>query len=309
MTIEAVMPAQADLERAIQHTVVYADIFNYPLKTTEIQRYLIGVPASLDEVQQALSRFTRLAALSHADGFVSLPNRNSIIELRHRRSQEAERLWQHARYYGQLIGSLPFVRMVAVTGSLAVDNADANADIDYMIVTRPGRLWLCRLFVVAVVKWAQTQGINLCPNYFVSENRLVIEQRNLFTAREIAQMVPITGFSVYSKFRALNDWTADYVPNALSFPPQRTVEQETSLSIVKKAAEFVLSTPLGRWLDGWEMNRKIRKLMEQGGSLEEVDFSPDTCKGHFDEHQRRILDAFDERIRQMPFLVEQASAE
>lgn len=304
------MPAaQADLERAIQHTVAYADIFNYPLKTTEIQRYLIGVPASLDEVQQALGRSTRRAALSHTDGFVSLPNRKSIIELRHCRAQAAEQLWHHARYYGRLIGSLPFVRMVAVTGSLAVDNADANADIDYMIVTEPGRLWLCRLFVVAMVKWAQTQGVTLCPNYFVSEHRLVIEQRNLFTAREIVQMVPITGFFVYSKFRVLNAWTSDYVPNAASFPPDRTVEHEPSQHIVQKAAEVVLNTPIGDWLDRWEMRRKIRKLTEQGRSLEEVDFSPDTCKGHFDEHQKRILDAFDERIRRLEPVLVQTSAD
>lgn len=303
------MPVLSDVEQAVYHTVAYADIFNYPLRTTELQRYLIGVQASLDEVYEAVGKSTRKASLLETDGYISLPNRRSIIDVRRRRAIAAQQLWTHARYYGLLIGNLPFVRMVAVTGSLAVDNAEVDADIDYMIVTEPGRLWLCRLFVIAIVKWARHQGVALCPNYFVSENVLRVEQRNLFTAHEIVQMVPLTGFAVYDQIRRQNQWTDEYVPNALGFPPERTIRHKTNRPFAQRTAEIILRSPLGGWLDRWEMRRKIRKLMEQGGSLEEVDFSPDTCKGHFDAHQKRILNAYHQRIRRLEPVYEPASAD
>jgi len=54
--------------------------------------------------------------------------------------QAAAGIWPKAVGYGQAIARLPFVQMVAVTGALAMDNADAGDDLDYFIVTESDRL-------------------------------------------------------------------------------------------------------------------------------------------------------------------------
>ncbi|HRF97333.1 MAG TPA: hypothetical protein PLZ51_19125, partial [Aggregatilineales bacterium] len=72
-------------------------------------------------------------------------------------------------------------------------------DIDLLIITAPKRLWLCRLLVIGIVKRGiKRDGITLCPNYFVTTNAMTITDRNPFTARELAQMVPLVGFDLYN---------------------------------------------------------------------------------------------------------------
>jgi len=74
-----------------------------------------------------------------------------LSELRKRRAEVAARLWPEAIRCGRSVGRVPFV-MVAVTGALAMDNVDEGADLDYLIVTEPGRVWLCRLLIVQLVR-------------------------------------------------------------------------------------------------------------------------------------------------------------
>jgi len=182
-------PARAALEQAIVQAVAYADVFDYPLTVDEIHRYLIGVPASRGAVRSALTT-SRLVpdVLSRSGRYFTLAGHESAVDTRRRRAAVAADYWRRAVRYGHLIGSLPFVRMVAVTGALAMDNI-ADGDIDYLVITEPGRLWLCRALVVGLVRTAAFRGTELCPNYFLSEQALVLSERNLFTAHEVAHLI------------------------------------------------------------------------------------------------------------------------
>lgn len=293
--------ALTELETAILHTVAYADVFDYPLTPAEIHRYL-ETPASLPGVRQAISNgLAAMGRLDFRDGFASLPGRGHIVEIRRRRSERASRLWQRALAYGQLLAALPFVRMVALTGSLAMDNADDNSDLDYFLITAPDRLWLCRALAIGVVRWAARRGDSVCPNYFLSERALVISDHNLFVARELAQMVPLHGLGVYRQLRQINAWSADFLPNADGPPPQaaRLGRGERNAAVIRPfrgAAEALLRTGIGARLDRWEMERKIEKFQKRYPNQTEAAFAPDWCKGHFEGHSQRILAAFSERL-------------
>jgi hypothetical protein len=67
-----------------------------------------------------------------------------------------------------------------------------------------------------------------------------------------------------------------------------------------------LGTPLGTALEQWERQRKIARFSQQqrgardngaGNEEAEAQFSADWCKGHFEGHANRILDAYQERLR------------
>lgn len=292
---------QAEIEQAIVNTVSYVDAFDYPLTAGEIHRYLVGLPLSPQKVQQALGHGPLVPdRLGHSGNFYMLPGREEVADLRRQRQAVADRLWPEAARYGALIARAPFARMVAVTGSLAVNNV-THEDIDYLIVTANDRLWVCRAFVILIVRWAARRGLELCPNYFLTERALRFAQQNLYTAHEVAQMVPLYGRTVYETLRRVNAWTYRYLPNA-SGPPALTPGPwplPPAPFAGRAILEAALHTGAGRWLDQWEMGRKTRKFRKayagQAFSLLEASFSPDSCKGHFNLHQQRAMRAYELR--------------
>ena len=268
------------------HTVRYADIFDYPLTAAEIHRYL-GLSATLETVQNALP-----GPLVRSAAYYTLPGRDSLVNVRQRRQQIASARWPQALHYGRLIARLPFVRMVAVTGSLAMDNVEASADLDYLIVTAPGRLWLCRLLILLLGRFAALQGAQICPNYLVTQNALDFSPQNLYAAHELTQMVPLAGMDVYRQIRAANPWADEFLPNA-GGPPQRRLNlpQPESVATGGTWLEGLLRVRPVDWLEAWEMTRKIRKLRRQNGENPEASFSADCCKGHTQRHGQKTLEA------------------
>jgi hypothetical protein len=289
------------LETGILRTVAYADVFDFPLTAAEIHRYLIGIAATQTEVNAALHDGPLIPAhLEHHGIFYVLPTRDALINLRAQRHQSAEALWPVARKYAQIIARLPFVRMIAITGALAVDNPKDADDIDYLIITESGRLWLCRALVIGVVKLAQRRGDVLCPNFFLSERALHIGDQDLFSAHELAQMIPVAGDESYQRMMQANRWMLDYLPNT-NGQAHRFEMLPVDQSVVKSLLEALMRTPLGAVIEGWEMRRKIAKLSQRLGDVQthEVVFSADRCQGHFDRHGEQTMSAYFLRLTQM----------
>lgn len=288
--------AYPPLERAILKTVAYADVFDYPRTLREIHRYLIGYAISLSEIEQAL-KDSRLVPryLTQVGDLVTISGREQLVQTRRRRQDAALKLLPKAIKYGRLIGRMPFVRMVALTGALSVRNVEPEADFDYLIVTEAGRLWLCRAGTILLVRLAALRGDTICPNYFLSERALVLQERNLYTAHELVQMVPIYGKDIYTEIRRLNAWTGTVLPNASGMPRERPPDGVKGVSF-KALTERFLRTQVGEALESIEMHRKIAKFTRQFPVQNESDFSADWCKGHFDGHGTKTLQAFTKRL-------------
>jgi hypothetical protein len=286
------------LEEAIIRAVTYSDVFDYPLTSEEIHRYLVGVSASLRQVQVALEdRAIMPARLTREDGYYYLTGRAGLVEKRLQRARVSAALWPKAIHYGRQIAGMPFVRMVAITGALSMDSSDPGDDLDFFVVTEPGRLWLCRAFIIGLVRTAARRGDIVCPNYFISTRALVVTERNLYTAHEMAQMVPVSGIELYRRMREMNPWVEEYLPNAGGAP--RAIPAEANgARFAWTLAEAVLRTPGGAWLEQWEMDRKVSKLKAQmtAGDPVEADFGVDWCKGHFGGYGRRTLGALADRM-------------
>jgi hypothetical protein len=298
--------------------VLYSDLFEQPLRLDELHRYL-PVAAAPDALEEAIKGgHGGDAPLELVEGLYCLAGRGALVGVRRRRELVARARWPRARRYGRLIGALPFVRLVAVSGGLAVANSEAADDVDLLIVTRPGRLWLVRGLVLVLVLLARRRGLELCPNYFLTTSSLEQPERGLYTARELAQLVPLYGGEVYRRLLDANGWFRAELPNAEPRPSHSSLDALGRLSQLKRLAEALLGGRLGDRLERAERERKVRKLRaradwesgaggresgtaaaELGTSLtgsDRVAFDERQCKGHFDGHAARIMRRYTERL-------------
>lgn len=283
-------------DAAILRTLLYADVFQFPMTAAEIHRYLIASqPISEQDIQAALCESTTLRPLLYHDaGYVALAEHPDYIAVRLQREAITRRLWTDALHYGRWLSWIPFVQMVALTGALAVRNPAADDDdLDYLLVTQPGRVWLARLFAVVLVRLVRLRGRELCPNYVLASDQLCQEQRDLYMAHEVAQMLPLYGRRIYEEMMSVNGWSSDYLPNALPFaieeaPPRRA----------KRLLERLLGGRVGTLVEHWEQRRKSRKFLshvDTPQSAAQVDDSQ--VKGHFDDNGLPILEQYAARLR------------
>jgi hypothetical protein len=281
--------------------ILYADIFDYPLTFDEIYKFL-EFKATRIEVKILLDRAVEKKEIIFVEQFYSLTDKPHLVAKRRERWVAAQTLWPKAIHYGSWVAALPFIRMVAVTGSLAVDNPrDGVDDIDYLIVTRPGRLWLCRALIILMVRYGHLRGVYLCPNYLLTENVLYFEENNLFTAREMLQMIPLYGREFYIKMREINAWVADYLPQGQGLNLEKLNDDLSPLqNFIKKAGEFILGGWPGDFLEKLLQKIQITKHTRRAaawGVLDKVVFTADTCKGHYDGHNQKTMSAYQQRLQ------------
>jgi predicted nucleotidyltransferase len=130
-----------------------------------------------------------------------------------------ERLWRQARRAALLLQLVPFVRFVAVTGSLGRGEAGPDSDADLFVVTAPGRLYTARALALVLLHATQ-QRINVeagriagsvDPNYWLSADDLDIRPHTAFVARDYTAMVPLwDGATIYDRLRYANEWVGRY---------------------------------------------------------------------------------------------------
>lgn len=288
-TTETVLPA-------VLRTLAYADVFDYAITLTEIHRYLIGAAATLERVRDTVEAACRAGEVTHSGAFFCLHGRRETVALRLERERYSARLWPHARRWADVIISLPFVRAVIVTGALAMNNVHtSHDDIDLLIITTPGRVWLARGLCIAVVRVARRFGVELCPNYVLSSAALAQSPRTLYIAHELAQMAPLSGHTLYVEMCAANRWTREFLPNATQ--PLKPAPLGAR-RVLQTLGETLLGDALGDRLEHWERDRKQRKFASAATHSAAAQLDTDHVKGHFHDHGARVLQAYEMRLAQ-----------
>jgi hypothetical protein len=289
------------LEQHVIKTLLYFDIFNYPLKPDEVFHFLGVNSASEKDVSQALNMLADQQYLFQLRNFYSIQNDESLLARRLKGNQQAEKHLPIAGRKASLIAKFPFVRAVMASGSLSKNYMDEKSDLDFFVVTAPGRLWIARTLIVLYKRLVLFNSHKyFCANYFIDETHLEIEEKNQFTATELATLIPLYNGDVYLKLMEANTWIKDFFPNV-----QRrdvSLAARPVSSYFKNVLEKILDIS---WLEKYFMNlslKRWRRIYLNKYTREDFRVAFKTkdhvSKNHPNQYQSKIMSLYVQKLNE-----------
>ncbi|MEX1275163.1 MAG: hypothetical protein WEE20_04480 [Bacteroidota bacterium] len=254
-------PVDSHLHRDVLKVLLYFDLFRHPLSPLEIYEFLPSNSTTPSQVAGACVHFPLSAVLDSSDGLFFLKERGARC-VTERRSKEAiaRRRWMIARLMAALIRHFPFVRGVGVSGELSKGVSTEKSDIDYVLVTEEGRLWICRTLLILFKKVALLNSKKyFCVNHLVTERSLEVEPKNVYTAIELATVKPVCNHGLFQRYREANPWVRDFLPNwwnqFAGSMENGSPEKQSRRPLLQRILEFPFRGSLGDRLDRWLMRQ------------------------------------------------------
>lgn len=212
------------MEKAILKTLIYADIFDYPMLAHEIHKWLIKKEASIEQIEKALKRLVNQKKIVLKQGVYFLKRRSELIGIRQEREVVSQKYYAKAQWIGRFLRIIPWIQLVGISGSLAMRNAEESDDIDLFVITRSNRVWLTRLCTALILELfgerrkrdasPKESQSKICLNLLLSEDALEQKKHNLYIAHEILQLKVLWERSkTYQKFLEANQWAMAFLPN------------------------------------------------------------------------------------------------
>jgi predicted nucleotidyltransferase len=298
------------MKTGILATLTYFDLFNYPLTKREIWLFL-NLECDSTEFNNSLSELTARAVIYQFGELYSLQNDPSIVSLRYDGNSRAQLLMMSAKKVCRLLSKFPFVRGVAVSGSLSKNVASQSSDIDLFIITTENRLWLARTFmhIFKKVTFLFNRQHFFCMNYYVDEKALEIEEKNIYTATEVVTLIPLQGELSFRSFYLANLWSKSFLPNYLL---RASTAEKINFFTPKYIIEKILDNRMGNWLDGllmkmtagrWYKKTAENKKNDRGITMS-MSATKHTAKPNPVFFQHVLLTRYTEKVRQLTKQIE-----
>lgn len=255
------------IKNDILSTVAYFDMFTYPLKKREIWLFLQNV-CDLNEFEVALQYLVNNSTIYRLGEFYSLENNYAYAQRRINGNEKERGLIKVAERVASFLAKFPYVRGVAISGSLSMSLAENTSDIDLFIITSKNRLWIARsiLHCFKKITFIINKQHLFCMNYFIEENHTEIAEKNIYTATEVATLLPLQGSVAFEKFYTANRWMNTFLPNKyLRVSRAKKIKDPW----IKWLIEKMLNNTIGNKLDDlfmrttakrWITKTKKRKL-------------------------------------------------
>ena len=298
------------VKRDILAALCYFDIFDYPITQLEISHFIRN-GYRLDEIAAGLHSLTVEQWIYKFGDLYTLQNDYDVITRRKKGNVKARQMLVTAKKVASILSSFPFVKGVAVSGSLSKNFADEDSDIDFFIITEKNKLWLARTILMAfrrlTILFRKQHW--LCLNYFIDETLLEIEEKNIYTAIELATLLPFRGITTFHKFFRENQWTQMYLPNHVL---RVSYVEQSKNPVLKQFFEFLFRNRLGNLLDSifmrwtsFRFNKRVKNGIETSkGYLMDLKISKHYAKHNPDQLQKKITETYERKIANLFHLYE-----
>jgi hypothetical protein len=202
-----------EVERGILLPVVYASVFNAPVRVTRLWSQVAGIAVSEEVLGKALRGPALRSLLAEQDGLVwlrSIASPDTTRAFLGREAATADLLGRH-RDILSFLKQMRGIRFAGLSGGCAHDAAD-DGDIDVFVVTEVGFLWRTLLWSTLVAKARGWRRL-LCLNYLVDESAQALPWRDFYGAFELISLRPIRGEEALAGLLGANRWAEPLFPN------------------------------------------------------------------------------------------------
>lgn len=290
------------MDKAILKTIIYYDIFNFPLKAWEIHKWLIGREASLNQIEKRLQKLIKNSKINASKGYYYLPGKSSLVKKRLTKELTSKHHLSTARNISLLFKLIPWVKLVGISGSLSMMGSSEEDDIDLFIITSQNRIWVSRLLILLLTsltglrrkrreKILQATG-KICINLILEENSLEQSKKNIYVAHEVLQMRLLwQRTQIYSQFLHSNSWAFKYLPN-----------WKTSIIEIqnpKKKSKIKFSPKDNVLLEALEVLSKKLQLKIMGSPDKSEKIESGALYFHPEDKGVKVLEQYKKRITQL----------
>jgi predicted nucleotidyltransferase len=233
------------------------------------------------------------------DGYLLTSDEQSIPYRFEREHVSAAKLESAASFASLLTRLVPFIRTVAVTGSVAYGSADKWDDVDLFVITQRNRLWISTFLMLLQIRLYKILGLRaahllpFCLSYLHDEDGFSKESRrsrtNPLFARELLKAKPIAGTETYRRILEENKWVGEFY-SAPYRQKLRLLETELDGASPSTGVESGFLSLLLVWIEGFTytvLSRYLRlrayltnlRLKSEGNHIRafEPNISPASC--------------------------------
>ena len=310
-----------NLDRAILRTIIWFDLFDFPLLPSEVGRLLYQSPrhVTLARIFEHLQNSPYLRRhVQETRGFYHLRGRAAIIATRQQRYHTTKRHRSNIRFRLALwlARCVPFVRFIAVGNSAAYGNAKLESDLDLFIVVKDGSLYLTRLWITAVFQLLgiRRHGTNIagraCLSFYVTEKGAALETMFLpgkdpYFSFWGALLWPLFDAGGLEQVKQSNHWLRNVFPHDLATAPwsQEMVADSWLSQRIRNGLETMLSYPrthrtlesVCQTVQHWKM--KHHPCARSRKPNASIIVSPTVLKFHEDDRRHELRQKFSLHLR------------
>jgi hypothetical protein len=285
--------------------LAYFDLFDYPLTREEIGLFMNKKVGERD-LDSALADLTASRVVIQHENYYALKDPAQQASRREAGNELAAQLLQTAFRISTFLYHFPFVRGIGISGSLSKNFADENADIDFFVIAKANRLWISRTLMHLFKKLTFIVGRQhwYCLNYYVDEKALAIQEKNIFTATEVATLIPVCGNGSMENFFTANAWIDSYYPNYVIDVESR---KNSKHSRIKKSLEYLIDLFPANRLDNylmritaarWKRKERERRLNVAGRKMG-LHTGKHFSKPNPEHLQKSILEMYEQRLKEL----------
>ncbi len=323
----------SDLKNSILATLVYYDVFEFPLTTFEVHKYLINPGRlsnnpvsgmiSLGQVAEELDGLVNGGHVSFKNGFYFLLGRDTLYELRIEREKIATQKWKKFLRIAKWFQTVPYLKAILASGSLAINNTNKESDFDVLVVAKSGRLYICRIFLSLIAslfgarrtRYEKSAPDKFCFNHYITDQNLNIKYESLFNAQTYANLKPVlVNNGIFSRFYTENIWLNKYIYNysrsdlgisLRSDLESRSISPNSILLAVAKLVEFILNSSFGEWIEGLAKNYQQKRIRENPATYESggrVVFNDNELEFHPRSFESFAIDKYNKGLKKLDII-------